>query len=151
MPISRFGPGTLTLTPTGGGTGTGYECQVKSGGVAHSYEEISAAVEYLGDGCSQPAVQQRSDSISFDIDHDLYETGLYAFCLANDLAEIDFVYTPDVSHGATTPASWSGTVLCTLPDGVQGSESGGLLSGAVEWTQSVAGRAGNFLFTAAVD
>lgn len=151
MPISRFGPGTLTLTPDGGGAPGSFECQIKGGGVNHSYEEVSAAVEYLGDGCTEAAVSARTDSLTFDVDHDLSATGLYAFCIANDLGTVAFEYVPDSTRGATTPASWSGSIVCQLPDGVQGSESGGLLSGSVEWTQAVAGAAGNFVFTAAVD
>ena len=150
MPISRFGPGTITLTPTAGGP-VSFECQVKSGGVNHSYEETSAEQRYLGDGCTEPARQARVDTLSFDIDHVLDTTGLYYFCVSHDLEVVDFVYVPDTSTGATTPASWSGAVVLTLPDGVQGSETGGLLGGAVEWTQAVSGAAGNFVFTAAVE
>ena len=150
MPISRFGPGQLSLTPTGGGAAVQFECQIKGGGVSHAYEETAAEQAYLGADCVEPAKQARTDSLSFDIDHSLDDSGLYAFCLNNDLQPVDFVYTPDTANGETTPASWSGTVLCTLPDGVQGSESGGLLSGSVEWAQSVSGTAGNFTFTAAV-
>ena len=149
MPMSKFGPGTIVFDPQG--TAAAFECQVKSGGVAHAYEEVQEAVNYLGAGCQSAAVEERTDSLQFDIDHDLYSGGMYSFCLANDLQAVEFEYTPDTATGTTTPASWSGSVIVKLPDGVQGDEVGSFLSGSVEWVQAVAGTGGNFTFTPAAD
>jgi len=149
MPMSKFGPGTLTLNPQG--SAESFECQVRSGGVNHTYEEVQEAVDYLGDGCQEPAVEERTDSLTFDIDHDLYATGLYAFTVNNDRQTADFSYVPDTTTGAATAASWTGTIVVKLPDGVQGDEVGAFLSGAIEWTQAVSGDSGNFVFTPAAD
>ena len=149
MPMSKFGPGTIVFDPEG--TATAFECQVKSGGVEHSYEEVQEAVNYLGVDCQSAAVEERTDSLTFDIDHDLYATGLYQFCITNDLKAVAFEYTPDTGTGTATPASWAGSVIVKLPDGVQGDEVGSFLSGSVEWVQAVAGPSGNFVFTAASD
>lgn len=149
MGMSKFGPGTLTLDPAG--TGHSFECQIVSGGVTHSYEETQAGVDYLGDGCQSEAQEARIDSLTFTVDHGLYATDLYAFCIDNDLQPVAFEYVPDTNTGTVTPAKWAGTVRVKLPDGVQGDEVGGFLSGSVEWVQAVSGSAGNFAFTAASD
>jgi len=148
--IAQFGPGTLTLTPDGGAAAS-FECQVKSGGVQHAYETQRDAVSYLGAGCESSALQVRSDSLTFDVDHDLMAAGLYQFLVTNDRDPVDFTWTPQTDYGTATAASWSGTVTATLPDGVTGDEYGSLLSGSVTWTQSVAGDSGNFTFTAGAD
>ena len=88
-------------------------------------------------------MQERRDSISFDIDHSLDATGLYQWALTNDLQPVEFEYVPNTGIGAETPASWTGTVIVTVP-GVEASERGSRLTGTVEWTG-----AGTFAFTAA--
>jgi hypothetical protein len=125
------------------GTAASFECQVRSFTVSHAYEETAEAVRYLGDGCESPAVQERTDSISFDIDHALDATGLYQWALTNDLQAVEFEYVPNTGIGSATPASWTGTVIVTVP-GVEASERGSRLTGTVEWTG-----AGMFTFTPA--
>lgn len=149
MPMSKFGPGTLTMNPQG--TADTFECQVTGGGVVHSYEEVQEQKDYLGAGCQEAARTERTDALQFDIDHDLYAGGLYYFSLQNDRTAVDFEYVPDTGMGSATPASWTGTVEVRLPDGVQGDEVGAFLSGSIEWTQSIAGDSGNFTFTPAAD
>jgi hypothetical protein len=140
MAIHTFGPGTLTLDPAG--TAASFECQVKSFTVTHEYNETAERVEYLGAGCVSEAVQTRADSLSFDIDHALDATGLYKYCLDNDLQTVAFEYVPNTSD--TTPAQWAGEVTITVPP-VEGSEYGARLSGSVSWAG-----VGQFTFTAAV-
>lgn len=138
--IQNFGPGTLTLDP--GGAAVSFEAQVKAFTVTHEYDETAEQVTYLGDGAVSPAVQARRDSVSFDVDHDLQSTGLYAWCLDNDLATVGFEYV--ANSGPTTPAKWVGDVVVTVP-AVEGSEYGARLAGSVTWTG-----VGKFTFTAEV-
>ena len=137
MPIHTFGPGTLTMDPSG--TAVGFECQVRTFTVSHAYEETQEAVRYLGDGCESAAVQERTDAISFDIDHSLSVEGLYSWALVHDLQPVAFEYVPNTGIGA----KWTGTVIVTVP-GVEASERGSRLTGSVEWTG-----AGMFDFTPA--
>lgn len=139
MPIHTFGPGTLTMDPEG--TAASFECQVRTFSVQHAYEETQEAVRYLGDGCESPSVQERGDSLSFDIDHALDAEGLYQWALTNDLQAVAFEYVPNT--GGTTPAKWTGTVTVTVP-GVEASGRGARLTGTVEWAG-----VGQFHFTPA--
>ena len=129
MPITTFGPGTLTMDPEG--DAVGFECQVRTFTVQHAYEETQEAVRYLGDGCESPSVQERGDSIAFDIDHALDAEGLYQYAISNDLEPHTFQYVPNT--GGTTPAQWTGTVTVTVPN-VEASGRGARLTGSVEWT-----------------
>ena len=101
MPIHTFGPGTLTMDPEG--TAASFECQVRSFTVSHTYEETQEAVRYLGDGCESAAVQERQDSISFDIDHSLSVEGLYSWALAHDLQPVDVRVRPQHRHRRGDP------------------------------------------------
>jgi len=148
--IATFGPGTLMLTPDGGGP-ENFECQVKAGGVQHAYETSRESVQYLGAGCESGSSQSRTDSLTFDVDHDLMSSGLYNWLLTNDRQAVSFTWTPQTDYGSATAASWSGTVTALLPDQVTGDEYGSLLSGTVTWSQAVAGDSGNFTFTAGAD
>jgi len=144
MAIHTFGPGTLTVTPTGG-TASQFECQVKGVEITSEYEEIQEEVQYLGDGCFEPATQSRNDSISIEIDHDLTATGMYQFCQTYDLQQADFVYVPNINMGTATPAQWDGTIVVTSPN-VNADEYGARIDGTVDWAG-----VGAFTFTAAAD
>lgn len=134
-----FGPGTLTLDPDSVLSGPiDISCQVSSGGVQHEYEDTQDAQTMLG-GCQTPGITERKDSLTFDTLADLTSSGLYAFLLANDLAECPFAYVPNTVDGA----GWEGVVQLRLPDAVTADEYGQPLTGSVTWPG-----VGPFAFTA---
>jgi hypothetical protein len=145
--IHTFGPGEFTVTAVGG-SAYPFACQVKGIEITSDYEEISEEVVYLGGreaGCYEPAVQERTDSISVEIDHDLTAVGLYQFCQTYDLQEADFVYTPNTGMGTSVAASWTGRVVVTSPN-VNADEFGARIDGTIEWAGL-----GKFTFTPAED
>jgi hypothetical protein len=145
--IHTFGPGEFTVTAVGG-SAYPFACQVKGIEITSDYEEISEEVVYLGGreaGCYEPAVQERTDTISVEIDHDLTAVGLYQFCQTYDLQEADFVYTPNTGMGTSVAASWTGRVVVTSPN-VNADEYGARIDGTVEWAGI-----GKFTFTPAED
>jgi len=145
--IHTFGPGSFSVTPSGG-TETTFTCQVKGVEITSEYEEVSEEVVYLGGveaGCYEPATQSRNDTISLDIDHDLTAEGLYQFAQTYDLQEADFVYVPNTTMGTAVPAQWDGTITVTSPN-VNADEYGVRLDGTVDWAG-----VGKFTFTPASD
>ena len=145
--IHKFGPGTVTATAVGG-SAYQFECQVKGVEITTEYTEVSEEVVYLGGrdaGCYESAVQERKDSISMDIDHDLTATGLYQWCQTYDLQEADVVYVPNTAMGTETPAAFALRVVVTSPN-VNADEYGVRLDGTIEWAG-----VGKVDFTPAVD
>ena len=127
MAWTTFGPGTVSLTVSGGTAAT-FEQEVKGGGVTHEYEDVGEDTTYL-DGTTDPAGKARTDTVTLDCDFDLGSAdGFYAFLYENDLADATVTFTPNTAAGAT----WTGTVRLQLPDGAVGEEFGGKMSGTVE-------------------
>ena len=143
MGIHKFGPGTISVTV---GSELAFECQVRSVNITHEYSEVAERVDYLGDGCSDPAIEERADGVSLTVDHDLSASALYAFCLGNDLQVGQFAYTPNSNQGTVTPASWAADVVVKVPN-VEAGERGARLTGSVDWPMV----AGSLVFTPGAD
>lgn len=127
MAWTVFGPGTVSLTVSGG-TAETFEQEVKGGGVQHEYEDVGEDTTYL-DGTTDPASKQRTDTVTLDCDFDLSSaTGFYAYLFDNDLEDATITFTPNTAAGGT----WTGTVRLQLPDGATADEFGGKMTGTVE-------------------
>lgn len=127
MPATPFGPGTVTI----GTTPYDFSCEVVSGSVTHEYEEVGEARTMLC-GTEVPATRKRNDGLTFELETDLMDSGLYAHLHtydADDPAPVDVSYTP---HNDTA-ASWEGQVQPLLPASVDGSEFGAMHTASVEW------------------
>lgn len=119
-----FGPGTITL----GATPLDFSCEVLGGRVTHTYEEVGETRTMLC-GTAKPSSKSRTDGLSFDLENDLTDTGMYSYLLANDLTEAAFVYTPNTADGA----SWAGTVQLVLPADIGADEFGAPIVSSVEF------------------
>jgi hypothetical protein len=124
--VVPFGPGTVTVGPTG--TETDFSCEVIGGKVTHEYEEIGEQSTRLC-GDVVPASQQRQDGFAFECENDLSATGLYSYCYTNDLTSAEVTYTP---HTATA-ASWAGAVTVQLPGDIGADAFGEPISSTFEW------------------
>jgi hypothetical protein len=129
-----FGPGTITL----GTTPEDFSCEVLGGHVTHTYEDVGDARTMLC-GTAKPSSKSRADGLSFNLENDLSDTGMYQYLLDNDLEEVPFAYTPNTADGA----KWDGTVQLTLPADIGADEFGSPIISSVEWAG-----VGVFTFTA---
>jgi hypothetical protein len=122
-----LGPGTVTIDV--GDTPLDFSAEVKGAKIMHSYDETSDAVTYL-DGSQSPATQQRTDGFAASLDNNLTAAGLYQFLVTNDLAEAQITFTPNTGAGAT----WSGSVILTLPDEIGTDDMGTPIASEVDWS-----------------
>ncbi len=125
MAFTKFGPGTLTYTISGG-TAVEFAQEVKGVTMSHSYETSGDPVTYL-DGSSDLPGSTRADGITAEVDMDLTETGFYNFCFVNDGQQANVVYVPNTVDGA----SWSGIVQIALPEDVAAESFGSKISGSI--------------------
>jgi hypothetical protein len=128
-----FGPGTMTI----GATPYAFDCEVLGGQVTHAYEDVGEARTTLC-GDVRPAGKRRTDGLTFNLENDLTAAGLYAYLVTHDLEEVVFAYEPNTAYGAT----WTGTVVLTLPGEIGADEFGAPIISSVEW-----GGVGSFTFT----
>lgn len=95
-------------------------------------------------GTEVPANTTRNDGVTFELETDLMDSGLYAHLHTydpDDPAPVDIAYTPHTDTGA----SWAGQVKPLLPASVDGSEFGAAHTATVEWPA-----VGKLTFTAGV-
>lgn len=123
-----FGPGTVTFTWPGGGVAEHYECEVTSGSISHSYEDVDQATR-LCDTVKRPARRVRvGDGITLSLVTSLDADGLYARLHEHDLEEVQVEFVPNTAVGA----GWSGTVVAQLPSEVSAGEWGSDLEAEIE-------------------
>jgi len=131
---SRLHKGTLVL----GNPGKAFECQATNVRLTPTHEEEGDSVEVLC-GDTLPPVKKRSDVLAITAVQDFTDPeGFVAFTWANDLAQLDFTWTPnesgptyagvvevlacevggDVGARITTEAEWNviGPVVPTFPE-----------------------------------
>jgi hypothetical protein len=122
-----LGPGTLKLGTADPAT-TDFSCEILSGQVTHSYEDIGEQRTMLC-GDVKAAARRRVDGLSFEVENDLGAAGLYKFLIDNDLTDVFFEYIPSTAAAA----SWEGKVTATLPAQVGADQFGSPLVSSVEW------------------
>lgn len=127
--IHTSGPATISLTVNS--TASNFECQVKTWSLTTDYEEIAEEVQYLGDGCFEPAAEEGSETLTFEMDHDLTATGYNFWAYTNELQIADVEIVPNINMGTVTPASFTGQVVVKRPS-VDSGEYGARVSGTVE-------------------
>lgn len=118
-----LGPGTFTL----GATPTDFSGEVLGARITHEYEDIGESRTML-DGTVRPASKRRVDGFTASVENDLTGAGLYKYLLDNDMQQVAFEFVPSTGDGAT----WSGTVLCTLPGEVGSDEYGSPIVSDIE-------------------
>jgi len=112
-----------------GATLYSFDCEVLGGKVTHTYEEIGSARTLLC-GDERPISRKRTDGLTFNLENDLTDSGLYAYLVTNDLTEVPFAYEPNTETGA----SWTGTVQLTLPADIGADAFGAPIISSVSWS-----------------
>lgn len=116
---TRFGPGTVSFTATGG-TAEQFEAEVTGGGVTHSYDDVDQATRMIDTSKRPPSRVRGPDGVKLNLVNNLTATGLYAFLVEHDLETAQLEFTPHTADGA----SWAGEVTLQLPAEVNASEWG---------------------------
>ena len=130
MAVTRLGAGTVQFTFADPGTPEVFSCEVSSMAIGHGYvEQDRTAV--LCDETPPPVDRVRdNDSVTLGLINDLTATGLYSRLLAHDLEDAEVTLTPNDLAGA----SWTGTVIVTLPEEIGAGAWGDEIASEVELT-----------------
>jgi hypothetical protein len=134
-----FGPGTVTFT-WGAAAPENFECEVTGGSIAHSYEDVDQATRLCDTVKRPPRKVRAGDSLKLSLAPDFDAASLYSRLQEHDLEPAAIEFVPNTVDGPT----WSGTVVCTLPDEVSAGGWGEDLEAEVELMST-----GTFVYTPA--
>ena len=128
MAVVRLGAGTVTFTFADPGTPEDFSCEVSSMAIGHAYvEQDRTAV--LCDENPPPVDRVRdNDTVTLGLINDLTATGLYHQLVAHDLEDATVTLTPNTAAGA----SWTGTIIVTLPEEIGADAWGDEIASEVE-------------------